>query len=105
MPDLINQAYYNELYADIKKVLMSAKNTALVAVNSAMVQAYWTVGKLIVNAQGGEHKAAYGDNLLNEISVRLTAEFGKGFDPSNLRRMRQFYLSFPICGTVCHKLS
>lgn len=105
MSDLVNQKFYDELYADIKSVLTSARNKAVVVVNTTMVQAYWAVGKLIVNAQGGEHKAAYGDNLLNEISVRLTAEFGKGFDTSNLRRMRQFYLSFPICDTVCHKLS
>lgn len=105
MTDLIESKFYDELYSDIKSVLTTARNKAVVAVNTTMVQAYWAVGKLIVNAQGGEHKAAYGDNLLNEISIRLTAEFGKGFDASNLRRMRQFYLSFPICDTVCHKLS
>lgn len=70
-----------------------------------MVKAYWSVGKLIVDAQGGHYKAAYGNKLLDELSARLTSEFGKGFDTSNLRRMRQFYLSFPICDTVCHKLS
>ncbi|MCM1031779.1 MAG: PDDEXK nuclease domain-containing protein [Oscillibacter sp.] len=105
MTDIVNKKYYEDLYADIKRVLTSARTTAVVAVNSAMVKAYWTVGRLIVDAQGGEHKAAYGDNLLNDLSIRLTSEFGKGFDASNLRRMRQFYLSFPICDTVCHKLS
>lgn len=70
-----------------------------------MVQAYWTVGKLIIEAQGGQSKATYGNKLLDELAGRLTKEFGKGFDSSNLRRMRQFYLSFPICDTVCHKLS
>lgn len=105
MTDIMNNKFYEALYADIKSVLISARTTSVVAVNTAMVKAYWGVGKLIVDAQGGEHKAAYGENLLNELSVRLTAEFGKGFDASNLRRMRQFYLSFPICDTVCHKLS
>jgi len=105
MTDIVNKKYYEDLYADIKRVLISARITAVVAVNSAMVKAYWAVGKLIVDAQGGEHKAAYGSNLLNDLSIRLTSEFGKGFDTSNLRRMRQFYLSFPICDTVCHKLS
>ena len=70
-----------------------------------MVQAYWTVGKLIIEAQGGQSKATYGNKLLDELAGRLTKEFGKGFDSSNLRRMRQFYLSFPICDTVCPKLS
>ncbi|MDE6818737.1 MAG: DUF1016 domain-containing protein, partial [Muribaculaceae bacterium] len=80
-------------------------NNAIVAVNTAMGQAYWTVGKLIIEAQGGQSKATYGNKLLDELAGRLTKEFGKGFDSSNLRRMRQFYLSFPICDTVCHKLS
>lgn len=77
----------------------------LSTVNSTMVQAYWSVGRLIVEAQGGAERAAYGNELLKSISSRLTHEFGKGFTEDNLRRMRQFYLCFPICGTVCHKLS
>lgn len=105
MTEIVNKKYYDELYTEIKNVLASARNTAVVAVNTAMVKAYWTIGKLIVDAQGGQSKASYGDNLLNDLSVRLTSEFGKGFDASNLRRMRQFYKSFPICDTVCHKLS
>lgn len=105
MTDLVNRDFSDELYDNIKRVLTSARTTAVVAVNTAMVKAYWAVGKLIVDAQGGDHKAAYGDNLLNDLSARLTAELGKGFDASNLRRMRQFYISFPICDTVCHKLS
>ena len=77
----------------------------LTTVNTAMVQAYWHIGKLIVDAQGGEERAAYGDDLIKRISTRLTQEFGKGFTPDNLRRMRHFYLCFPNCGTVCHNLS
>lgn len=105
MTDIPNINDYEELYAGIRHVLASARTTAAVAVNTAMVKAYWGVGKLIVEAQGGAQKAAYGGNLLNELSKRLTAEFGRGFDASNLRRMRQFYLMFPICDTACHKLS
>ncbi|MDE6285460.1 MAG: PDDEXK nuclease domain-containing protein [Muribaculaceae bacterium] len=105
MTNITSKVLFDNLYADIKDVLTSARITAVVAVNTTMVKAYWAIGKLIVEAQGGEHKAAYGHNLLNEISTRLSAEYGKGFDPSNLRRMRQFYLAFPICDTVCHKLS
>ena len=105
MPEILNKNYYDDLYAEIKNVLASARNTAVVAVNTAMVKAYWTIGRLIVDAQGGQGKASYGENLINDLSVRLTSEFGKGFDASNLRRMRQFYKSFPICDTVCHKLS
>ena len=105
MSDIINSKLYEALYSDIKQVLISARANAVAAINTAMVKAYWTVGKLIVEAQGGEHKAKYGKNLLDNLSTRLTDELGKGFDSSNLRRMRQFYLAFPICGTLCHKLS
>lgn len=93
------------LYNQISHILQTARAKALQAVNSTMVQAYWTVGKLIVEAQGGDTKARYGDKLIDGIANRLTSEFGKGFDSSNLRNMRSFYLAFPICDTVCHKLS
>ena len=84
---------------------MKARGKVLTTVNSAMVQAYWHIGKLIVEAQGGEERATYGNNLINSLSVRLTKEFGKGFDPSNLRNMRTFYLTFPNCDSVSHNLS
>lgn len=77
----------------------------LTTVNTAMVQAYWNVGKLIVDAQGGEERAAYGDDLIKRISERLTKEFGKGFSTRNIRNMRQFFLSYPIWQTVSAKLS
>lgn len=95
----------DSLYSEIRHVLLHARKKVLSTVNTAMVQAYWHVGKLIVDAQGGDDRAAYGDGLLHSISIRLTKEFGKGFTADNLRRMRQFYRCFPICDTVCHKLS
>ena len=58
-----------------------------------MVQAYWHVGRLIVEAQGGEERAAYGDGLIRELAKRLTADFGKGFTTTNLKNMRTFYLT------------
>ena len=66
-----------------------------------MVEAYWNVGRLIVEKeQGGEKRAAYGEAVLSELSNRLTAEFGQGFDLTNLRKMRQFYLMFPKRGAA-----
>lgn len=66
------------------------------AVNAAMVQAYWHVGRLIVeDEQGGAKRAAYGEAVLEKLSQRLTADFGGGFDPSNLRYMRLFFQRFP----------
>lgn len=92
-------------YSQIKQVLLQARAAVLTTVNTAMVQAYWHIGKLIVDAQGGEERAAYGDDLIKRISQRLTQEFGKGFDASNLRNMRAFYLVFPNCDALRHNLS
>ena len=105
MNELATSKAYDELYSEIKNVLTSARNNAVVAVNTAMVKAYWAVGKLIVDAQGGELKAAYGANLIDRLAERLTKEFGKGFTRSNLRTMRQFYLMFPNCHSVSGNLS
>jgi predicted nuclease of restriction endonuclease-like (RecB) superfamily len=61
-----------------------------------MVQAYWQVGRLIVeHEQGGRRRAAYGEAVLDDLSQRLTTDFGRGFDVRNLRYMRQFFLAFP----------
>lgn len=95
----------DNVYAQIKQVLLQARAAVLTTVNTAMVQAYWHVGKLIVEAQGGAERAAYGDDLIKRISDRLTKEFGKGFSARNIRNMRQFYLSYPIWQTVSAKLS
>lgn len=59
-----------------------------------MVEAYWNVGKLIVEAQDGNERAEYGEELLKDLSKDLTRGFGKGFTVTNLRYMRQFYLVF-----------
>ena len=101
----ISSKLSENIYSQIKQVIIKARATVLTTVNTAMVQAYLHVGKLIVEAQGGEERAAYGDELLKSISVRLTKEFGKGFDASNLRNMRMFYLSFPKCDALRHELS
>ena len=95
----------DNIYGQIKQILLQARSKVLTTVNTAMVQAYWHVGKLIVEAQGGEERAAYGDDLIKRISNRLTKEFGKGFSARNLRNMRQFYASYPIWQTVSAKLS
>lgn len=85
------------LYREIRAVLEAARAGAYRAVNAAMVQAYWNVGRLIVeHEQGGAKRAAYGEAVLEDLSHRLTAEFDRGFDVRNLRYMRQFYLAFPM---------
>ncbi len=86
----------DRLYGEILAILEDARaSSAYRAVNVAMVQAYWRIGSLIVeDEQGGAERAEYGKAVLQELSKRLTAEFGKGFDVCNLRNMRQFYLMF-----------
>lgn len=84
-----------EFYSRIREILASARAKAYSAVNFAMVEAYWEIGKSIVEKQGGNATAEYGSRLLEELSKQMTADFGKGFTTTNLKYMRQFYLAFP----------
>jgi predicted nuclease of restriction endonuclease-like (RecB) superfamily len=86
-----------DVFWAIREVLLQARSNTYQYVNAQMVFAYWQIGKIIVEEeQGGEKQAAYGKFLLKELAERLTNEFGKGFDGRELRRIRQFYLCFPI---------
>ncbi len=86
-----------ELYREVRAVLEQARVSAYRLVNVAMVRAYWHVGRLIVeHEQGGRERAAYGEAVLEALSDRLTTEFGRGFDVTNLRKMRQFHRMFEI---------
>ncbi|WP_288841654.1 YhcG family protein [uncultured Deefgea sp.] len=94
------------LLGSISQIIEQARGRVNHAVNSAMVEAYWQIGRLIVeHEQQGESRAAYGKQQLAQLSTQLTAEFGKGFDVSNLRNMRRFYEAFPIRETVSLELS
>ena len=96
----------NNLYGAIRQVLETARQSAYKAVNFAMVQAYWQIGRLIVeDEQNGENRAEYGKKVLDGLAERLTADFGKGFDARELRRMRQFYLLFSKWDAVRPELS
>ncbi|QDK83124.1 DUF1016 domain-containing protein [Spirosoma sp. KCTC 42546] len=93
-------------YERIKVVLDEARQNAYRAVNFAMVEAYWHIGQLIVDEeQQGNSRAEYGTGLLKYLAQRLTNDFGKGFDESNLRYIRLFYQAFPIRDAVRHELS
>lgn len=96
----------NKLYNSVREILVSAKSNVQRSINSAMVISYWSIGRLIVeDEQQGERRAEYGKAVLKELSERLTKEFGKGFDTSNLRNMRMFYLAFSNCDALRHELS
>ena len=92
-------------YAQVRDVFVQARQFVRKTANFAMVKAYWLVGKMIVEKQGGEAKAAYGDGLIASLAIQLTADLGKGFTQANLRYMRMFYLAFPNCHTLCDELS
>jgi predicted nuclease of restriction endonuclease-like (RecB) superfamily len=80
----------------LREIIQTARQQALRAVDLIQVRTCWSVGQHIVEfEQGGEARAAYGKGLLNTLAERLTAEFGKGFDASNLYKMSQFYRLFP----------
>ena len=94
------------LVGQIAQIIEQARGHVRQSVNSAMVASYWEIGRLIVeHEQQGQARAAYGQRQLAELSARLAALFGKGFDISNLRNMRRFHLAFPIRETVSLELS
>ncbi|MGI6319748.1 MAG: PDDEXK nuclease domain-containing protein [Bacteroidales bacterium] len=81
---------------EIKSILTQARQKAYSAINSAMVEAYWNIGKRIVEEeQNGADRAEYGKQIIQTISNELTKEFGKGFGERTIRNFRQFYLTFP----------
>ena len=86
----------SQLYAQIKEILTTARVKAYSAVNFAMVEAYWLIGKQIVEAQAGNERAEYGTQLLKYLSEQLSRDFGRGFEERELRKIRQFHLVFPI---------
>lgn len=105
MDEIIKQNN-NKLLTNIREILLSARHTAYKAVNFAMVTAYWNIGKLIVeDEQNGNARAEYGKAVLEELSTKLTKEFGKGFTITNLKNMRQFYSLFPKGHTLRGELT
>ncbi len=71
-----------------------------------MVRTYWQIGRAIIeDEQKGEKRAGYGEYVLINLSPVLTKKYGKGFDYSNLKNMRQFYLAYPIGDALRSQLS
>ena len=98
--------HVNSVYVKIKDVLNEARSNTYRAVNFVMVQAYWNIGRLIVEGeQSGKSRAGYGEYLIESISERLKKDYGKGFDSSNLWHMRNFFYAFPILDAVRRELS
>ena len=95
--------YYNE----IKEVFVKNeiyKKVKDYSKNKSDLNSYYEVGRLIVEAQGGEIRAKYGNGLIKEYSIRLTKELGRGYTYTNLSRMRQFYLVMQKLAPVAQQL-
>ena len=95
----------NNFYEEVKDVLEQARKRIYRNIQNEMVLAYWQIGKMIVDKQGGEARAKYGDGLIKELSAQMTIDFGKGFTERNLEQMRKFYTLFQKPHTLRAELS
>lgn len=87
---------YSDLLQDAQRIVESSQRQAYVAINMMMVQRNWLLGKRIAEEElRGEDRAEYGAQLIKQLSIDLTKEYGKGFDASNLYKFTQFYKYFP----------
>lgn len=99
--EIVANKHVNEnLFGEIRQLIDSTKNQVAVAVNSAMALVYWHIGDLINRELLGGGRAAYGKQIVANLSRRLTDEYGKGFDEKSLRKMMQFAMSFPDLSIV-----
>jgi hypothetical protein len=106
MTELIGQTEYKELIGYISTAYSQGQQKAVQAVNSSLLDTYWTIGQFIVEyEQGGAEKAKYGKSLINNLAIDLSKIHGKGFSRSNLIYMRLLYLEYPIGEKPSHLLS
>jgi predicted nuclease of restriction endonuclease-like (RecB) superfamily len=97
---------YSSLLSQIAETYKQGQHNATIAINTALVETYWHIGKYIVDfEQKGKQKAEYGKALIDNLSKDLSLAFGKGFSRSNLIYMRLFYSEFPISEKPSHLLS
>ena len=93
--EIKNELINNEIYKKVKDYSKTRND----------LNTYYNVGKLLIEAQGGEDRAKYGDGLIKEYSIRLTNELGKGYNTTSLKRMRTFYLLIQKGAPMAHQLS
>ena len=103
--EIINNIEVENLYNDIKLLVEESKRKVYKMVNTEMINLYCSIGKMIVDKQGEAEKAKYKDYIIQELSMRLTSKFGKGFSKRNLERMRKFYICYPIATTMLSQLT
>jgi len=104
--DKSSSSSFDSFYVRVKEILESARSNAYRAVNFVMVQAYWDIGRSILEeVRKGSDRSEYGKYLVETLSVRLVSEFGKGFDKTNIWNMIRFYRAFPILDALRRELS
>jgi predicted nuclease of restriction endonuclease-like (RecB) superfamily len=106
MNEDIKNTNYQQLVSQISETFVHGQQKAVLTVNACLVDTYWRIGQYIVEyEQGGSVRAEYGKRLLEQLSKDLSLLHGKGFSISNVKRMRQFYQTYPIGATPPHQLS
>lgn len=94
------------LFEKVVGLLQSARNEVIRNVNRTMVYTYFEIGRLIIEEeQNGSNKAEYGQQIIQNISTRLTSEFGKGFSSTNIKQMRSFFLIYSKGQTLSDEFS
>jgi predicted nuclease of restriction endonuclease-like (RecB) superfamily len=102
---MLNSKDKQPLHSKVRELIIEARSAISRTVNFVSVVQNWEIGRMIVEEeQGGEAKAEYGKYIIKELSKKLTEEFGSSYNTSNLKRYRQFYLTFPISAALRHQL-
>ena len=94
-----------KIYDDIRNKIIVARGKMLKHIDTTMVEVYWYVGKITYELSESRSKASYGKKIIEALSAKLTNEFGGGFSPVSIRRMRKFYEMYPIWSAVPTELS
>jgi len=95
----------NPIFEEIKGLINTSRNRVYSAVNTEMLNLYWNIGKIIMEIQQGNERASYGKAVLENLSKKLTNEFGRGFSVDNLEKMRKFYNIFQNSETLSWKFN
>ena len=93
------------IYQDIRSKIISAKEKMIKHIDTTMTEVYWYVGKITYELSNNSTKASYGKKVIDALSTKLSKEFGSGFSPVSIRRMRKFYELYPIWSAVPTELS
>lgn len=84
------------LFDRIVRILEQARDNVVRAVNSSMVTAYWLIGReIVLELQGGDERAEYGKQIIENLSKQLTQRYGNGYSTTSLKYFRTFYLAYP----------